>query len=433
MADESIEVPRTAVMRKPLTAVASSLTLSSIGFLTVMTAIALRTHGDLAILGGAYLAFFGALVAALFGVGARPKVFEQGTITAGANGVTLDGHLVADRRSIVRGLVVPESQGSALIRLERGAFRRNVTLQVPTVAEARRVLHAIGEDPTQTVTRFRLAAPSVRAFRVRGFLGMATGALLAALPLVIRGAGANLHVTLPVAFISLMTIMLLLVAWPSYITIGADGVLITTLGRGRYVPLREIERAELSDQAQFLNNYGATVDLQLKSGETVTVVARRYRARRSGFSDRDVAQVHASTIAERINEAVAAAASGDVAALNARVLARSSRPIAEWIKSLRNVLDASETFRAEAAPRPEQLFRVVEDATAEHSLRVAAALALSPHLDEAGKHRVRVAAQATAAPKLRIALEAAAGARDDSDLEEALTAIEEERKEQARS
>ncbi len=52
-------------------------------------------------------------------------------------------------------------------------------------------------------------------------------------------------------------------------------------------------------------------------------------------------------------------------------------------------------------------------------VRIAAAAAVAPSLDDAGKARLRVAAEATASPELRVALEAAAAA-DEEAMAEAL-------------
>jgi hypothetical protein len=60
-------------------------------------------------------------------------------------------------------------------------------------------------------------------------------------------------------------------------------------------------------------------------------------------------------------------------------------------------------YRA-AAPEPDDLWRLAEDPGASPQLRVAAAVALSPLLDEAGRHRLRVAANASATRSTRVAL-----------------------------
>jgi hypothetical protein len=84
------------------------------------------------------------------------------------------------------------------------------------------------------------------------------------------------------------------------------------------------------------------------------------------------------------------------------------------------------------APLPrERLFRIVESPSASGLDRAAAAVALGKEADEETRGRLRGAAEACAAPKLRIALEAAAGSSSDAELEAALAEVGEEEKRKA--
>jgi hypothetical protein len=79
------------------------------------------------------------------------------------------------------------------------------------------------------------------------------------------------------------------------------------------------------------------------------------------------------------------------------------------------------------APIPrERLFRVVEDASLDPTSRAAAAVALGLELDDEGRARLRAAAEAMAAPKLRFAIEKAASphAAEDSAIKAALAELE---------
>ena len=60
----------------------------------------------------------------------------------------------------------------------------------------------------------------------------------------------------------------------------------------------------------------------------------------------------------------------------------------------------------------EALWRVVEDASVDEETRAGAAVALRKMLDEPGRARLRVVAEATASPRLRVALEAASGTNE---------------------
>ena len=71
------------------------------------------------------------------------------------------------------------------------------------------------------------------------------------------------------------------------------------------------------------------------------------------------------------------------------------------------------SYRDRAMPAIEELWKMVEDPACAPDRRVAAATTLRGALDDDGRTRLRVAAEATAAPRVRIALTAAA--EDDDD------------------
>jgi hypothetical protein len=74
---------------------------------------------------------------------------------------------------------------------------------------------------------------------------------------------------------------------------------------------------------------------------------------------------------------------------------------------------------------PEQLWRVAEDPAQPAIKRAAAAVALAPTLAEEDKERLGELAKATAAPKLRVALQNIADDVPDDELEDALRRLEE--------
>jgi hypothetical protein len=73
-------------------------------------------------------------------------------------------------------------------------------------------------------------------------------------------------------------------------------------------------------------------------------------------------------------------------------------------------------------PRDE-LWRAVEDPTADPSTRAGAAIALRGALSEGESTRLRAAAEACAAPKLRVALDKIASRAAEDALVEALDAL----------
>jgi hypothetical protein len=67
---------------------------------------------------------------------------------------------------------------------------------------------------------------------------------------------------------------------------------------------------------------------------------------------------------------------------------------------------------------------VAEDPTADPAARAGAAIVLRNTITDEDRARLRVAAETSVSPKLRVALEAAASADDEEELVEALAAFE---------
>jgi hypothetical protein len=84
----------------------------------------------------------------------------------------------------------------------------------------------------------------------------------------------------------------------------------------------------------------------------------------------------------------------------------------EWLELLRETT-RREDYR-ESSVTADALWPVVEDAAIDPAERVAAAVALRPSLDAGGKSRLRIAAESTLSPRVRVALQAAL---DDDDVQ----------------
>ncbi len=223
-------------------------------------------------------------------------------------------------------------------------------------------------------------------------------------------AGHGVSIQIPILLIYLGFMLLT----RTTITVGADGVLRSWLGKKEFWSYGEIASVN-----RFLDlNIGRKhkwqgVELTLRSAERVRLPI----ASRNGFQ-----QTQLDLILERIREAMDSHRQGEPAADTA-LLARQARPVADWIKSLRAIGSGAHVDHRTAPVAPERLFRIVEDPSLAASTRAGAAVALGASLDEEGKVRLKGAAGAIAAPKLRIAIEAAADG-DEAALTEALAAIE---------
>jgi hypothetical protein len=82
---------------------------------------------------------------------------------------------------------------------------------------------------------------------------------------------------------------------------------------------------------------------------------------------------------------------------------------AGWLRELEAVQVGIEGGYRRAIVSDEVLWRVVEDASIDEKTRAGAAVALRKVLGDEGRARLRVVAEATASPRLRVALEAASG------------------------
>jgi hypothetical protein len=170
------------------------------------------------------------------------------------------------------------------------------------------------------------------------------------------------------------------------------------------VRFADIERTELLDDK-------GQLWLHLRGGRTVRLGAK---------NEPDLAGAMASlrSLEGRIREMRAASDSGQASPLGAR-----TAPPREWIRSLRGALDkGAPGFRVRALV-PEELWRAVENARLSATARAAAAIALGPTLDEQGKARLGIAANASADPKLRV-LFGALTDNDEDAIEGALVEIE---------
>jgi len=136
-------------------------------------------------------------------------------------------------------------------------------------------------------------------------------------------------------------------------------------------------------------------------------------------SGRAIVLQHHAALVERIEDALAAYR-GRTAAAPLATLERAGRSALGWVKDLRALAETSgHGYRAATLPSDE-LWSVALDPAASEELRIGAGLALRPRLDEEGKAKLRAAAGASASPRFRVVLEAAAGELDDDQLSEAI-------------
>ncbi|MFO0759117.1 MAG: hypothetical protein U0359_21675 [Byssovorax sp.] len=186
---------------------------------------------------------------------------------------------------------------------------------------------------------------------------------------------------------------------PARLLIGADGVIIHQAFRDRFVPYEQI--ASVSATAEH-------VDLALLDGSTVRAKARHLTAEQR------------AEVLSRIENAREAWRGGMSEASALARLDRRGRSASAWREALAGLLKRDEGYR-EARLTREELLDALGSASASAERRLGAALALRAAGDEEATQRMRIAAEACANKKLRIALEKVAeGAGDDAAIEEAI-------------
>jgi hypothetical protein len=326
-------------------------------------------------------------------------------VTADAGGISV-GDVRVPRAALSAGFVKPEAGAPrVLLRRRRGL---PIELEAGSTDEARALLMALGLDASQTAVDFRTPSPIVGDRWASALAGIAMGFVVLAAQAVAR---VGPHVVGP-AFMTMILIFIALASVSTRLRIGADGVETRWLRRRRFIPYEQFAGAQ-----RYSKSWGRSridgLRITLRTGETVDLpvqVGSWWRGDKLML------------VEERIREAKEAYRRGD-AAVDAAMLERGGRSVGEWVAALRAIgTGANATLRVAPLPR-DRLLRIVEDATQPGLARAAAAVAVGAEMDEEGRARLRVAAEATAATKLRVSIERAASGASSPELEEALSEL----------
>jgi hypothetical protein len=328
-------------------------------------------------------------------------VRRRGVLEADASGLAVDGRNVVPRAAIASAYVLGGQKPTA--RIVRKRWRGfPVDVHVKTDAEARAIVDALGLGVSSSTAAFGVVIGGGRAQLLAAIYAMLGCAAVGALLVATAG-------TLTPAF-PLLAITLVIVAnrlSVGQVLVGTDGLLVTRLGSKTFLRFDDIERI-------------------ITEGPTVVVERRGGAPIRLGLGGDNAASREAGAALERrIAEARGAFERGEEGASAEAQLARGRRSTSEWVAALRRLVEAR-GYR-DAATLPERLQRIVEDPREREATRASAAIALGPVLDADGRARLRIAAETSASPKLRAALERASD--EDAELaalEEALASLEPE-------
>jgi hypothetical protein len=347
-------------------------------------------YSGLVMLGGLGL---GTLAFALF---ARRERYRIGSVVVDDEGARLGGELVP-RASIKSAYYAPQVRGMpAAVRLLGDGDRVLARIAVRSHEEADEIMGALGLGPTQRAARFPAFAPrgSPSAYVALG-LFLAGGAVMAA------------AIPLQLPWLIAVAVLVMIVGSaafnPCIIHVGADGLLVGTRIGPRFVPWSEVVSLESASRGVVVRCKAEAIAIPT----SLTVAANpRDEVAKQALLDR----AHAALAAHRRGE------EPDVAAL----LARRGRPHAEWVRAL---FHREVGFRT-APVLDDQLWSVVESATADATARAGAAAVLARAGGAAERERLRVAADGCAAPRLRAVLEKAADGASDAEVEAALLEVE---------
>ena len=327
-----------------------------------------------------------------------------GDLAAGEHGVLWNGRLLATRAQITAGFVIPADRGAPEVRLVRRFPRRPITFLVPDELSGRELLGALGLDASQTVASFKLAS----LLRARWYATVGNLGCLVALPaslimvLMANGTGA-IGGAVRASMLGLGAL-----AWivfnmiPARARVGADGVLVEWLWQRTFVAFEELTSARVYVDA---NNAG--VALALRDGREVLLPAM-------GLFTAEIAREELTLMVKRIEQAAEVHRRSE-ADRGVKLPPRGERSAREWLEVLRAMGSGASADHRTAPVEADTLFRIAEDPGTEPARRIAAAVALSGGMDEAGRSRLRIAASTTAAPELREVLELAASEAADEE------------------
>jgi hypothetical protein len=344
---------------------------------------------------------YGFLLAPLLGVASMiARRFHGGG--AGAIGVAGGDLVIVQGRkrkqiplaSLAEGWASP-ARGEIDLVLRGGD---EIRVAVPHAEDTERLLVAAGLDASKHTMRVALGETTLLDIFTL-LLGSAlvlpiTQAVveLAALP---GGAGALIFFGLFALHFNLVRAVL----GPAQVVVGADGIVVEHGFRNRFVPHDRLASVVVKHDA---------VDLTLTDGS-------RVRARARHLTVEEQAELSA-----RVEAALAAFRRGGIAAESLSRLDRGGRALGDWRAALHAILEQHGSYRETPLTR-DQLLEVLESAAAPAERRLGAALSLSAAGDADVSARIRVAAEACANPRVRIALaKVADGGIDDDAINEAI-------------
>lgn len=352
----------------------------------------------------------------------------DGAITAAVDGKR---HRYETKR-ITAGWIEPVDGGHVAVLRVRGGDL--ISVRVDEATEAQALLRAAGVSAERMALRLKLPSradqqvagrsAAVAQLTMLGAVGLPSLAFFGWLiQEALRSDDRGLSVLLGVVAVGMVLsagLLVRIIAFlvPPAVVVGTDGVAIQRGRWRRYLPYRHVAsvqkyplgvRIRMRDRKEILLptwTYASVHAAQRGASE-----ARRRAAR--------VDEARREVLYERIRAAMGSGG-GDLAGAELRLLDRAGRSLQRWREDLGKLLEGA-TYRA-AGLDQETLEQVLSDPGATPSRRVAAAFALSRTGDGAVRERARIATEACADQRLRVAILRAA----DGEIDEVAEALETE-------
>lgn len=181
------------------------------------------------------------------------------------------------------------------------------------------------------------------------------------------------------------------------VTVGSDGVIVaggSIRAKKRFYPLDRVASVDLTRGANARKVPETIVWLRMKDGSDAEIARFLSNARTEELAE---------TIAGRVREAMAARDALPAAEASS-LLDGIGDGVGAWLGSLKKLAAKGDGYRAAALTR-DRLVGLVDDARAAVRTRIGAAVMLAEQGDTEGLARVRIAADACASPRVRVALE----------------------------
>ncbi|MBK9258986.1 MAG: hypothetical protein IPM54_04045 [Polyangiaceae bacterium] len=360
----------------------------------------------------------GALFAMLWIRNPRPREVED-AVSVSKEGVRFGQTLALPRERIEAGFVVPRPGKRPIVRIEKKGIGLPTEIRVENEDEGREVLRELGLDASQTIASFALPSRIHARIRTQNIFAGIFIIAFALLFLIILITGSKFNTVGPFLGVPGFAFLLFALFTRTHLRVGADGVALRWFGRERFIPYDEVAAIEPYEEQRTQWRHWAGVHLKLRSGEVITLPIA---------SVGDVGGPRTRLVTRRLQEALADHQRGARASAEAR-LARGERPMLAWVRELRQAGSGAAANHRVAPVPTDRLLELAEDPRADPVTRASAAVALGAAAESDDiRDRLRVAARATAAPRLRIAIERAALVDDEAQLAEALAEVEAEAK-----